>query len=244
MRTPTTGAQRHLQVGARDRASQFLTGLTPQQADTVLAAATKRSYLANSVILNQGQSADYLFLLRTGCARHFHISEHGRKVILLWVQPGEILGAAALLPTPSTYIVSTEMVKDSSVFVWDRETVRELTRQYPSLLDNALSYAFDYLTWFLAAHLALSSATASERLANVVQSLAQGIGHKVPGGVQLDVTNEQLANAANISVFTTSRLMSEWCRNGIMKKERGKLILHSPHRLFLVSDPSKSDSLP
>jgi CRP/FNR family transcriptional regulator, nitrogen oxide reductase regulator len=53
------------------------------------------------------------------------------------------------------------------------------------------------------------------------------------GGVQLDITNEQLANAANITLFTTSRLMGQWQRSGAVVKSRGKIILRSPEGLFL-----------
>jgi len=43
-----------------------------------------------------------------------------------------------------------------------------------------------------------------------LSSLASGIGRKCPDGIDLEITNEQLANTANITLFTTSRLMSEW----------------------------------
>jgi CRP-like cAMP-binding protein len=61
--------------------------------------------------------------------------------------------------------------------------------------------------------------------------LADGIGQKVPGGVELDVRNEELANEANISLFTASRLLSAWQREGILVKRRGKVLLHLPYRL-------------
>jgi CRP/FNR family transcriptional regulator, nitrogen oxide reductase regulator len=213
--------------------SRFLEGLSKTQIGSILAAATHRRYLANSVVINQGDPADHFFLLAKGCARLFYITQEGRKVLLRWLPAGEILGGVALLSTPSSYLVSTEMVKDSSVFVWHRNMIRELTARYPKLLENALPFASDHLTWFLAAHMALTSNNARERLAQVVLSLAQGIGHSVSGGVRLDITNEQLANAANITTFTASRLLSEWQRNGAVSKGRGSLILCASHQLFL-----------
>jgi CRP-like cAMP-binding protein len=80
---------------------------------------------------------------------------------------------------------------------------------------------------------ALISHSARERLAQVVTSLAQGIGHKVHGGVKLEITNEQLANAANLTLFTASRLLSEWQRKGAIVKSRGSILLRTPQRLFL-----------
>jgi CRP-like cAMP-binding protein len=216
-----------------DRQPRFLHGLTKADFELVLSAATSRSFVANSVVINQGDPADYFFLLTKGCARHFSISEEGRKVLLLWFAAGEIFGGAALLPEPSPYLLGTEMVNDSCAFVWRRSVIRDLVAHYPRLQENALSIASDYLTWFHASHMALISHTARQRLARVLTSLAQGIGHKVPGGIALDITNEQLANAANVTPFTASRLLSEWRRNGAVSKSRGSVVVRAPGRLFL-----------
>ena len=219
-------------AAAERLSSGFLEGLTRAEIHSVLSAATLRQYPANSVVANQGDPAEHLFLLRTGCARLFYLTRQGRKVLLRWLLPGEMLGLATMLPNPSSYLVSTEILKKSSAFVWRRHTIRHLASQYPKLLDNALPFAADHLTWFLSAHLALVSRTARERLAQVLLSLAQGIGRKVPGGVQLDITNEHLANSANITLFTASRFLSEWQRSGALEKGRGTLTVCDPNRLF------------
>jgi CRP-like cAMP-binding protein len=189
--------------------------------------------LAGSVIANQGDPTDYLFLLAKGCARYFFITQEGRKVLLLWLAPGEIFGGAALLSKPSSYLVSTEIVKDSCVLVWQRKTIRELAARHPQLMENALSFASDYLNWYLAAHVALISHSARERVAGVLVSLAEGIGRKVSGGVKIDITNEQLASVANVTPFTASRFLSEWRRNGAVVKTRGGVVLRAPKELFL-----------
>lgn len=213
--------------------SRFLEGLERQEVNSILAAATRRQYLAGSIVQNQGDPADYFILLTKGCARLFFITQEGRKVLLRWLPPGEILGGAALLPAPSTYLVGVEMVEPSSAYVWQRRAIRHLATRFPTLLENALPYAMEHMAWFLATHMALISHTARERLSHVLLSLAQGIGQKVANGVSLDITNEELANTANITPFTASRLLSEWQRNGAVAKSRGKLILRIPYRLFL-----------
>jgi CRP-like cAMP-binding protein len=63
-------------------------------------------------------------------------------------------------------------------------------------------------------------------------SLANGIGRRVSEGIALDVTNEQLANAANVTIFTTSRLTAEWQRTGAISKTRGTVFIRHPDRLI------------
>jgi CRP-like cAMP-binding protein len=226
MAAPTLAAFRSL-------APRFLEGLAPLERETILSAAKQRHYLANSVMANQGHPADHFFLLTSGRARYFYITPDGRKVILLWIPPGEIFGGAALLSQPSEYIVSTEAVKHSSVLVWDRATIRRLIARFPRLSDNALLIMFDYLVAYRAVHVSMTCHSARQRLAQVLAHLATGIGHKVPGGIELDVCNEELANEANVTPFTASRLLREWQRQGIVRKSRGKVLLRSPERLFL-----------
>jgi CRP-like cAMP-binding protein len=213
--------------------SRFLEGLSRLDLNVILAAAKQRHFASNSVVVNQGNPADHLFLLTRGRARFFFNTQEGKKVILLWLTPGEIFGGAALLSTPSLYLVSTETLKDCSMLVWDRAILRNLAGRYPRLLENALLIAYDYLAWYVADHVALTSHTARQRLAGVLVCLAQTIGEKVSDGFEFDATNEELAAAANVTPFTASRLLSKWQDNRAVLKHRGKVLLRSPERLLL-----------
>lgn len=213
--------------------SGFLAGLAPSDRKLVLAAASLRRFVANSVVTHQGTPANRLFLLTKGRARYFFITPDGRKVLLFWLVPGDTFGGAALLSEPSEYHVSAETVKDSSVLVWDRNTVRALAARYPRLLENELSTASDYLNWYVSTHLALTCHSARRRLAYVLSNLARGLGQQNARGTELNVTNEELAHAANLAVFTVSRWLSEWQRQGAIVKRRGKVVVLSHERLFL-----------
>ncbi len=133
---------------------------------------------------------------------------------------------------PVDYLVSSEATTATTTLVWSRHTIRGLCEQYPRLVENALLITFDYLAAYRAVHASLVCDSAPQRLARVLANLVDGIGQKVPGGVELDVRNEELANEANISLFTASRLISAWQREGILEKRRGKILLRFPGRLL------------
>jgi CRP-like cAMP-binding protein len=98
-------------------------------------------------------------------------------------------------------------------------------------VENALLLASEYLAWHVVDHLALTYHSARQRLAHLLISLACVIGQKVPGGIELDATNEELASAANISRFTACHLLGAWQRRHIVEKRRGKILLRSLERL-------------
>jgi CRP-like cAMP-binding protein len=225
------------QARVADSAAQpkykLLEGLSARDQELVLGAGTVRKFPADTVITTQGTPADRLYVLLSGCVRFFYTTPDGRKFLLIWVAPGEAFGGAAIMPDRSAYLMSCETVKESIVLSWDRATMRELAQKYPQIVHNALTIAGEYVTWYMSAHIALSSHTARERLASVLLGLARGIGVKTSEGIEIEVTNEDLANAANITPYTTSRLMSEWHKNRTIRKGRGKILLKSPAHLIL-----------
>lgn len=214
--------------------SRLLDGLTTSDRASVLSAASRRCLKANFVAIHQGDKAESLFLICKGRARHFYITPQGKKLLLFWLTEGQIFGGSALLSTPSEYLVGTEILCDSCLLIWPRRTIRGLAARIPRLLDNALSVATDYLTWYLAAHTSLVSHSAKQRLAHVLVTFANGFGRKTSDGTCVELTNEQLANAANITPFTASRILSSWQRTGAIMKTRGQLVLRSPERLFAI----------
>lgn len=214
--------------------ARLLDGLTTADRASVLAAASRRRLKANSIAVRQGDAAEYLFLISKGRARHFYITPQGKKILLLWLVEGQIFGGSALLPTPTEYLVGTEILRDSCLLIWPRRTIRALAARTPRLLDNALSVATDYLTWYVAAHTSMVSHSAKQRLAQVLVTFANGFGRKTSEGTFLELTNEQLANAANVTPFTASRILSSWHRTGAIVKTRGQLMVRSPEQLFSI----------
>ena len=181
---------------------------------------------------HQGDPADRLYLLLRGSAKFFFLTPDGNKAYLHWLVPGEIFGAASFLTEAANFIVSTEVGANTHALVWTKSVVRSLAQTYPRLLENVLSVACDYLVWYVATHLSLVSHNARERLAHVLVSLAEGIGHKGPSGVRVEITNEQLANTANVTLFTASRTLTDFQRKGAIVKRRGSILLLRPDRLF------------
>jgi CRP/FNR family transcriptional regulator, nitrogen oxide reductase regulator len=235
MRKTMVLADDHDAVLERVRAlkPRFFEGLTSSEVASIVALATKRRFLANSVMAHEGDPADHLFLMIHGRARGFCMTPQGEKVPVFWFPPGEVFGGAAFLSTALEYLVSTEAVNNSTVLVWSRATIRSLSAQFPRLVENALLIAYDYFVAYRSLHLSATCQNARQRLAQVLGNLTAGLGQRVADGVELNIRNEELANEANITIFTASRLLNEWQRKGILTKSRGKVVVRSLEALML-----------
>ena len=217
-------------LGDAPQSIDLLRGLKPNERDAVLRAGRPRRFPAKSVMTYQGDPADYLLLLWKGRARYFHEAIYDRKLILKWITLGHTFGGAALVSGPANYLVSTEAVRDCVVVEWDGPTIRGLARRFPLLLENAHRIAMDYVSWYVSAHAALILESARQRLASVILGLAKTVGEKTSAGIEIDVTNQELADSANITPHTASRLIGTWQKSGSIRKTKGKITLLS-HQL-------------
>jgi CRP/FNR family transcriptional regulator, nitrogen oxide reductase regulator len=212
-------------------APAFLEGLAKSELAVVLGAATRRRFPARSLIASEGHRADKLYLMLEGLARTFSTTREGEKTVVLWVPPPAVSGGRALLSQPMEYLLSTESVTDSVALVWERSAILPLAKRYPRLLENALLIASDYVEAYRDLHVATSFDSASQRVARVLGNLARGIGQRGFEGTLLNISNEELANEANVTIFTVSRLLSEWQRKDLLVKSRGSVVIRSPEEL-------------
>lgn len=212
---------------------RILSGFGKPLADTILSSARHQQFVAPSVILHQGDAAEQFFLLTSGQGAHFVITSEGRKVPLHWLTAGQIFGGATLLSVPSHFLAGTEIQTDSCALVWDRQTIRALASEFPLLIDNALSIAVtEHLALLTAAQVSLSTEDAAGRIVRLLTSLACGIGRNGPEGVEIQISNEDLAAGANVTPSTLSRSFAKWQHDGVLTKGRGRVVIRKPELLL------------
>lgn len=209
----------------------FLAGLRPEERQAVLNAAREKELKAGQIIFHEGHRSTHACLLTAGRAKYLLTSPSGEALVLHWITPGEIAGLMAMLRQPLPYAASTQIAKDGRGLFWEREAILELSQRYARLLENALSISVEYLLKLAALHLSSVTFSAQQRLADCLLDLGERIGHSGPEGTEIEVTNEHLADMVGINVFTTSRFMSHWQRDGVIAKSRGKVTLRRPEEL-------------
>jgi CRP/FNR family transcriptional regulator, nitrogen oxide reductase regulator len=204
----------------------------PPELNVALSEATHRRFAESSVVIHEEDPADRVFMITSGQGKQFVLTRDGRKVVLNWLTAGQCFGGIAMVSSPSKYLASTEVESDSCALVWERKAIRELIYRIPRLLDNAFSIAVtERIAWLIGARVSLSTDDAQSRVAHLLLSLACGIGKEGLEGIEIPVGNEDLASAASVTPFTVSRILSNWQREGILRKRRGRVILVQPEYL-------------
>ena len=211
----------------------LLSGFTSSAKKLILESAELRRFRSNSIIINSGDPATRLFLLRKGRVKYYRVTTNGQEVLLLWVSPGEIFGTATLLGTPQRYIGTAEAIGDCELLVWSRKKIRRLAAAHDHLSENILAILMHYLSEYAGRIVGLVSQTAENRLAHTLLRLGERTGHVRPDGVEVAITNAHLGGLADVGAFTTSRQLKQWERRGVLKKARGKIQILSPEGLLI-----------
>ncbi|MGA8270727.1 MAG: Crp/Fnr family transcriptional regulator [Candidatus Sulfotelmatobacter sp.] len=184
------------------------------------------------MIIQSGDVACHLFFLSKGNVKYYRVTDRGEERILGWLAPGDVFGLATLLKNPPGYIGSAVAEKDSTLWAWEHSSLCSLCTVYPQLSQNALRITIDCLAAYVDRHTALTTKSAEERLGHTLLRLGRRAGRTHPEGIDIDITNEQVGGLADIGVFTASRLLSKWERQGTISKGRGNIRIHAPERLL------------
>jgi len=211
--------------------SNFLADIGRKDIDKILASARVKRVKAKQAIVTRGEHAQYLFILLSGRVRYYKITRHGDEVVFRWLFPGDAFGLGSLLKRPTPYMGTGEALRDGEVLVWSHTKIRALAALHPQLSENALKVVLQYLRDYAKRHIRLVTKSAEERLADVLLIFGHQQGRVGGGQVELEVTNEQLSALADVSIFTTSRIMSKWAHKGFISKERGRVFIRVPEAL-------------
>jgi CRP-like cAMP-binding protein len=207
-------------------------GLGNREICAIRTAATKRTFEASQIIKDAEQPAMHLFLVEVGYVDYFVLTNDGREILLRRLVPGNAFGCAALLTEPNGYFGTARAVHKTEMLLWEHRVVRQLAAAYPRLVENALHASLHYLALYAKRHIRLVSNTAQEKVAHALTNLGSRTGHVLPGGVEVDIKNEDLASLADVNFYTVSRILAAWESQKVVSKSRGKVLIRCPERML------------
>src|ERR1051326_3618839 len=171
--------------------ADFVAGLGRDQLAEILGAAELWKMRAGEIILREGAAPAHLFLLNSGHAKFYRLTDSGGEVMLHRLSPGDVFGLGTLLVRPVPYIGTAETTRESELLVWKQARIRALAQKYPRLAQNGLSIVLRYLATHFDRLVDLVTLTAGERLARVVIHLGKQAGIVIPTGVEISATNDE-----------------------------------------------------
>lgn len=215
----------------------LLHGLAPQAVAQVLAVARRFSLDADEVLFREGRPAEAVFQLLTGAVKLQQTTPDGQNVVLRVIGPGEPLGLVATLEG-SAYPATAAAVGPSTGARWSGRVLQGLLQTHPRLALNVLPVIIGRLHEAQAQFRELATERVERRLARVIVRLARQTGRKVGDGVRIGIPlgRQDLAEMAGTTLFTASRILSRWEKDGLVRSSRKQLVVLSPHGLVAIAE--------
>jgi CRP-like cAMP-binding protein len=195
----------------------------------------KRDHLvlpAGSEIIAAGDEAPEIYTLYCGWAFRYKTLPDGRRQILNFLLPGDLIGLQAAMFDAAQHGI--EALTEVQLCLLPRRKIWSLFGEMPSL-------AFD-VTWLGAreeGHVDenLTSAgrrTATERIAALIVMLykrAKALGLVIDNTFLFPLTQQHIADALGLSLVHTNKTLARLRRMGMFDRMNGSLTLTNPHVL-------------
>ena len=207
------------------RQVSIFAGLSQETLGDLAKRVWQKQAEAGSVIVNQEEAGDQLFVIVSGKVKVVLYGETGREIILSILRGGDFFGEMSLLDRQprSANVVAVE---DSQLLGLDRDAFQTHLTANPQTalailaeMSRRLRHADEVI-----GNLALLDVYA--RVARIIRDLAQKQGEPVDGGLLIKErpTQQEIAGLIGTSRETVSRALNDFTRRGLLEMS-GKQIL-------------------
>ena len=177
------------------------------------------------------------FLVNRGRLKITKLNEQGKEVILRYIGTGELIAAVALLKNRN-YPVTAESIEETDLTSWDKPTMLQLMHRYPDITINLLGIILERIDDVQHRYLEICIERVNQRIARALLRLMRRAGSKIPDGIQIDIplSRQNIADYSGTTLYTVSRTLSAWEKNGWVKSRRKQIVVTDPHALVRFAE--------
>jgi len=189
-----------------------LAPLAPDTLRAIAASGVVRSYPKNTILINEGEIGDSLFIVVSGRVKVYSSNQAGREVVIAFHGPGEYIGEMSLDGSPRSASVIT--LEPTTCALVNRASFREFILAHPDFALHLIERLIQRvrLTTENVKSLALSDVYG--RLVKLLLALA--VEHDGKLVVPEKLTQQDIAERVGASRDMISRLMKDLIAGGYL----------------------------
>ena len=204
----------------------------------ILQNSITRSVEEGGFFFFQGDSAEYLYVLANGQVKLMQANPNGQQVNLRTIYPWQMFGALGAVRAEASYPASAQTLEDSTALAIHSKFLHSMLETRPYLSFDLMTLMTSYIQEMQARYRELATERVEQRVANALIRLAgqAGIRSEKDAAIELSFSRQDVAEMTGSTLFTVSRLFSEWERQGIIKTGRERIRILKPHELVRIAD--------
>ena len=184
----------------------------------------------------QGDPADYLYVLTAGQVKLLQSNPAGQQVNLRTLYPWQAFGALGVVRKAALYPASAQALEDSTALAISSETLKEMMQARPYLSAGLLQLMTSYIEEMQARYRELATEHVQQRIARTLLRLASQSGQKAEQGIELTLSRQDFAEISGTTLYTVSRVLTEWERQGLVASGRERIRILDPHGLVRLAE--------
>jgi CRP-like cAMP-binding protein len=219
-----------------DKAPLFA-GATLSEQKAALLAAQYSQLTKGEFYFHQGEKALAFYIVVEGRVRLTQLTPEGHQIIIRFLGPGEGMGIIVVLSN-TTYPLSAEVVADATALRWDYEAAVHLMEEFPRLALNGLRLVAGRFQELQNRYRELATERVERRVARTLLRLARQSGRRTEQGVLIDLplSRQDLGEMTGTTLYTVSRILSNWEQQGLVESRRERIIICNPHGLVVIAE--------
>jgi len=196
----------------------------------------ERSIEEGEFFFFQGDTADYLYILISGRAKLMQTNPSGQQVNLRTITEWQMFGALGAVRENATYPATAQALEQSTALAIKSDYFHELMQTRPYLSFDLMKLMTTYIQEMQERYRELATEKVERRIARVLLRLAGQMGTKMEGGIELSFTRQDLAEMSGTTLYTVSRVLSEWERQGLVEAGRERVLIRNPHGVVSIAE--------
>jgi CRP-like cAMP-binding protein len=213
-------------------------GLSGAALQNILSLSKPVKLGKGSFYFQQEDPAARLYVLTKGRVKVFQNTAEGQQVTMRMIHPGEMFGGLAIINPDQGYPGSAISEEDSLALAWDGAIFRALAEKESKLAINIMDLMHSYIEEMQSRFRELATERVEQRAARMLLRLLAQSGRKTDQGVLIDLnlSRQDIAEMTGSTLFTISRILSEWEKRGLIDTGRERVTILKPHELVKIAE--------
>ena len=214
------------------RNATLFAGLDEEATSALMKFMKPRSLRRGTVLFNEGDAGDELYIVSTGKLKVGRESADGRENLLSVIGPGEIIGELSLFD-PGPRSTTATAVSQTELLSLKHEDLMSWLTERPQAGMNLLKALAQRLrrTNITVGDLVFSDVPG--RVAKALLDLAERFGKPASDGVLVahDLTQEELAQLVGASRETVNKALADFASRGFIRLEARAVVILDMERM-------------
>jgi CRP-like cAMP-binding protein len=210
------------------RHSPLFANIPPADCREIVSLASEREFSRRDIIFLEGDPIRHVTLLTFGSAKVMRLGQNGTEVILRIAGPGDVVELTGL-SSHGRHGSMAQALSASIALIWEAGTFQNLAERSPALRRNMLEVVAQRLQELEDRYREISTEKVATRLSHQLLRLFNQLGRRVDGNgtLKINLSREELAQLTGTTLFTVSRLLSNWNERGVLTAGRECVYVHN-----------------